>query len=1113
MRRSNLSPVERNKGNRVVGRCLTLALILAASLLSAAQPAVAAGEGPQWTVSSVSRPTNFAPGDESGEDFYLVTVTNTGATASDGSPITITDELPEGLSLDPRGASGVDEITSTRVLPGPQVSCVLAACTYTGVVVPEDVLILKIPVDVAASPPASCQVPEGAVSCVKNLVRVSGGGAPDAAVETPTAVSSSLARFGISPGGASTALSSTQAGAHPDVTTSIAFNTVNTKGSLAGDFKDTIDELPRGFASDFIDTPSCPAIDFTRVTCPIGTQVGIVTLNILTPGKTSSFPTTEPVYNLTPDPGDVAKIGFTVPGISSFAGSFTLRPGDYGANVTFPNGYEGVAEVDSVSLTVWGVPADPVHDPWRLVPGQGYRTLQGSPSDAPRVPFVTNPTLCGSAPLAAVFTVNSWEQPENYVSARMPFGPVVGCDRLGMEPVMTVESTTNRANSPTGLDLGLDIPQTYENAYGLATANLDRAVVTLPRGMTVNPSAGAGLQGCSEAQYAEEADPQLGETGGCPNESKLGTVHIQTPAVKEAATGSVYLAQPYANPLRTSAHPTGSLLALYIVARIPQRGIVVRAAGEVQADPITGQLVTSFAELPPLPFSTFTFKFDSGLTAPLVTPPGCGSYTAQAELTPWSTPSQILMPIIPSFPITAAFDGGACPAGAPPLKPQIVSGTEDNAGGAYSPFYLRIVRGDGEQELTKFSTTLPPGLSGNLTGIPFCPEADIQLAKQKTGGQEQAEPSCPPASEIGHTLVEAGVGSSLAQTPGKVYLAGPYNGAPLSIVSITSAKVGPFDLGTVVIRFALDINPLTAQVEVSGAQSDPIPHIIDGIVVHVRDIRVYMDRHDFTLNPTDCSQKSITNAITGAGANFADLADQDTVEISTPFEVADCASLAFKPTFSVATSAKATRANGTSLHVALGYPNAPQGTQANIRSVKVDLPKQLPSRLTTLQKACTSEVFDNNPSACPGASRVGIAKALTPILPVPLEGPAYFVSYGDLKFPELIVVLQGYGFTIDLHGETFISKKGITSSTFRTVPDQPVTSFELTLPAGPNSALAANGNLCTVKGGLKMPTALTAQNGLTIDQVRPIAVNGCPKAKKTPKFVRHHGRRTHRKRR
>jgi hypothetical protein len=423
----------------------------------------------------------------------------------------------------------------------------------------------------------------------------------------------------------------------------------------------------------------------------------------------------------------------------------------------------------------------------------------------------------------------------------------------------------------------------------------------------------------------------------------------------------------------------------------------------------------------------------------------------------------------------------------------VISGTQNNVGGSYSPFYLRIIREDGEREITKFTTVLPPGLTGNLTKIPFCPEADVEAARSATGAEEIEHPSCPASSEIGHTIVSAGVGTVLAQTPGKVYLAGPYHGAPLSIVSVTSAKVGPFDLGTVVIRFALRINPITAQPEVDSTGSDPIPHIIKGIVVHVREIRVYMDREKFILNPTNCAPMSITDTITGAGANPANPADQAPVSVTTPFQAADCSSLAFKPAFKVSTSGKSSRSKGASLSVKLAYPKAPQGTQANIRSVKVDLPKQLPSRLTTLQKACPDSVFNANPAACPAASIVGHATAITPILPVPLTGPAYFVSHGGAKFPELIVVLQGYGVTLDLHGETFISKAGITSSTFRSVPDDPIGSFELTLPQGPYSALAANGNLC--KSRLKMPTAFVAQNGAVIHQSTAISVTGCARHK------------------
>ena len=532
--------------------------------------------------------------------------------------------------------------------------------------------------------------------------------------------------------------------------------------------------------------------------------------------------------------------------------------------------------------------------------------------------------------------------------------------------------------------------------------------------------------------------------------------------------------------------------------------MLIKAPGEVEANPVTGQLVTTFdtsdAEHPgdglaPLPFSLLTFRFNQGAGAPLVTPNACGLYTVTAQLTPWSDPEGLpLTPPLAPFPISTGFDGGACPSGGvPPFKPQVVSGTENNVAGSYSPFYLRIVREDGDQELTKFTSIFPIGVTGNLTGIPFCPDADIEAARNTTGAEQLEHPSCPAASEIGHTLVGAGVGSVLAQAPGKIYLAGPYHGSALSVVSITAAKVGPFDLGAVVVRFALSINPITAQVEINGANSDPIPHIIKGIVVHVRDIRAYIDRSKFILNPTTCNPSSISETITGAGQNPANPADQMTVAASAPFQAADCSNLKFKPTFKVSTPAKTSRTEGTSLTVKLTYPIAPQGTQANIKLVKVELPKQLPSRLSTLQKACTEAEFNANPATCPSTSIIGHAKAVTPILPVPLEGPAYFVSHGGAAWPELIMVLQGYGFTIDLHGETLISKQGITSSTFHAIPDEPVTSFELTLPSGPYSALTGVGNLC--KGTLTMPTQFIAQNGMEVHQNTKVAVTGCPKKK------------------
>ncbi len=1079
------------------GVLATVAIIVGA-LLFMASPALAAEGGPQWTVTAVSAPTNFAPGDESGLDMYRVSVTNTGGASSDGTPITITDTLPAGLTLDYTGAEGYElPAEGGRTLgKGAPLACEGLVCTFSGSVIPDETLIVTIPVDVSVDPPSSCEVPAAeigsATSCVTNVVRVSGGGAPDATMETPTVVSSKEAPFGIAAGSATTALSSTQAGAHADLTTTIGFNTRDSEGELAGAPKEVVDDLPPGFAGDLVDTPTCPVAVFTRGECPIGTQVGITTLALFDRFHTEFF--TEPVYNLTPAPGDVAKLGFFAVALY-VQGDVTVQPGDYALQTRFENIAQSSVELEDTSLTVWGVPTASVHNAWRSNGEPRLNEKFGVSSPDPLVPYLSNPTSCTSEPVEATISARSWQAPEaEPAMARMPFGPFGYCDRLKLPSTFVVAPTTQEAYAPTGLDAEFGVHQTYENAEGLASAHLNKAVVTLPEGMTVNPSAGAGLGACTLQEYEREA-LETGTGQGCPNDSKLGSVRIQAPAIKEEAFGSVYLAQPYANQFSEPGHPSGSLLALYVVARIPNRGVIVKSAGKVEADPITGRLTTIFEELPQLPFTTFTLSFSQGQTSPLVTPPVCGSYTAKAELTPWSNLAEVVTDESPPFEILRGFGGGACPAGGvPPFAPVVSAGAENNDAGAYSQLDIHITRNDGEQEITGFSSQLPPGLTANLSGVPFCSEADIALARTKTGAEEEAESACPAASQIGETEVGAGVGSVLAYAPGKVYMAGPFEGAPFSVVAITSADVGPFDLGTVVVHLPLYLNPETAAVSIPAGSADQIPHIIRGIVIHVRDIRVYITRHDFTLNPTNCEPLTFAATVDGGGADPTNPADEMPVTVSDPFRVTACQALQFKPKFKVSTSSKTSRLNGASLSVKLTYPNAPQGTQANIKEVKVELPKRLPSRLTTLQKACTEQIFNANPASCPAASVIGHAKAVTPILPVPLAGPAYFVSHGGAKFPELIIVLQGYGVTIDLHGETYISKAGVTSSTFHAVPDQPVTSFELTLPTGAYSALSAHGNLCKPK--LLLPTVFIAQNGSEIHQATNITVGNCPKIKR-----------------
>jgi hypothetical protein len=923
--------------------------------------------------------------------------------------------------------------------------------------------------------------------------------------------------FGVEPGSFSVLPSLVGSGGHEDLTTSFSF-VHNAAGKSYNDVRSTVTELPAGFSGNNTAVPTCSpqqllgeaGMDSYLPACPLASQVGLITVDISASGHSLPLEETQPIYNMEVTSfGVTAELGFKVVGVLTQLLTVSVRPGDEGLTITASN-IEKKGEANKISATIWGLPASHEHDAER---GEtcGYEAEFppvchnefGGPQEAhiPIKPFLAMPTSCGV--FTAHFRAYSWEEPENVSEASSEIGPVSECERVPFNPSIEVQPSTRSAESPTGLEVSLVVPQTWENPYSIATSNLMDTKVTLPEGVTVNPSAGSGLGSCTPAQYAAETAESLpGE--GCPPESKIGSIDIETPVLAEKIVGAVYVATPFDNPFPEAGHPGGSLLALYIVAKNPARGIIVKVPGRIEPNPVTGQLTSTFENTPEQPFQKFTLRFRPGATAPLVSPPACGTYTTVGVLTPWSEPLEPRQ-VSNSFETTQGVREGPCPSGGiPPFKPQVVSGTQNNDGSSYSPFYLRILREDGEQEITKFTTVLPPGLTANLSGIPFCPDAQIERARQATGREELSEPSCPSASEIGHTLVGAGVGTVLAWTPGKVYLAGPYHGSALSLVSITSATVGPFDLGTVVIRFALRINPTTAQAEIDSTGSDPIPHIIDGIVVHVRDIHTYIDRPNFMINPTNCAALSITNTITGAGADPSNPADQTPVSVSTPFQAADCSSLNFKPSFKASTTGRTSRADGASLHVTLTYPKAPTGTQTNIAKVKVDLPKQLPSRLSTLQKACIDTVFNSNPATCPTASIVGHAKAITPILPVPLEGPAYFVSHGGAKFPELIIVLQGYGITINLHGETFISKKGITSSTFRAVPDNPVGSFELTLPQGKNSALAANGNLCNTK--LTMPTALTAQNGTTIHQNTKITITNCTKhhtTKTTPHKTKH----------
>lgn len=906
-----------------------------------------------------------------------------------------------------------------------------------------------------------------------------------------------------------------QAGAHPyEQVTHIVFKT--NPGRIAegvgfeqvsemATLKDVRVELPVGLVGSPAATPQCSRLSSEEFKCRPEAQVGTIEIES-SQNKTLGD---EPLFNLVPPNGVAAQFGAR---FSNFADAFidaNVRTGDdYGVDAESLD-ITSLAPVKAVTVRLWGVPAEASHNAERacVVEGEGYGT--GCTSEAEVVkPFLTMPTSC-LGPSNATLAVDAYQEPGAYVESTVHMPTITGCGAVQFSPGLSAQPTTASADSPTGLNVELSVPQD-ESPEGLASANLRKAVVTLPKGMTVNPASASGMVGCSPAQLGlttpvgttpihTTADP-----AECPGASEIGTVEVETPLLTHPLTGSVYLATPYENPF-------GSLLAIYIAVHDPASGVVVKLAGHVELGE-EGQLTTTFEENPQLPFSAFKLKFNEGPRAALKTPATCGSFQATSMLEPWSheAPGEVgtpdASPVSPSFQITVSPTGGACattPA-AEPNAPKLEAGSISTKAGSYSPFVTRVTREDGSQQLSSLTITPPPGLVGSVTGIPYCPESDIAAAAANSGATEQADPSCPADTEVGTVTVGSGAGSDPLYVGGKVYFAGPWEGAPFSFAVITPALAGPFDLGTVVVRAGIYINPNTAQVSVKSAT---IPQELKGIPLDIKSVAINLSRSNFTLNPTSCAPMAVTGDIVSTLGQSASMSDR--------FQVGGCEKLAFKPTFKVTTTAGHTRRFGANLRV-----NVTSGAgQANISSVFVELPKILAARDETLNKACSEAQFAANPAGCPAGSMVGSAIAYTPVLPVPLSGPAIFVSHGGAKFPDLDAVLQGDGVTVVLKGATEINEKTeVTSSNFNTVPDVPINSFQLTLPTGPYSALAATGNLCTEtvtkrvkakhhgktiwvnrhvkrKRELKMPTTITGHNSAVIKSTTIIAVEHCAKLK------------------
>jgi hypothetical protein len=861
----------------------------------------------------------------------------------------------------------------------------------------------------------------------------------------------------------------TQAGGHPyEWTTSFTLNTTETeinetpRRAADANLRDVETELPPGLIAGATATPRCPRYLVATEQCSPATQVG--ELEVV---DAAGDPFVEPLYNVTP-PADVpVELGAVAANLVRVYIDGNVRTGgDYGATAKVISTSEEDNIVSS-RVTIWGVPADPGHDGRRVCPVPGKQVPVGEvacPSSAPQTPLLTNPTSCPGTPLFAHMRADSWQAPGQFVSASSEIPATTGCSSLDFTPSITVSPDTSVADSPAGLAVNLEVPQN-ESPAGLSTSALKNTSVRLPIGVAVSASAANGLEACSEAQIGLHTS----EPARCPNGSKIGTVEVTSPLIADHLTGGVYVAKQQENPFN-------SLLAMYIVAEAD--GARVKLAGHVVPDQFTGQLTTTFEETPQVPFSDFKLTLFGGRRGALATPESCGTFSSEVSLSPWDGLAATSF----SEPFTTST---GCISG---FAPAFEAGTVSAQAGGYAPFTLSFSRSDSEENFAGATVTLPPGLIGKIAGVAQCSDAQLAAAAAKSGGAELASPSCPAGSQIGSVQTTAGPGPSPVSVSGKAYLTGPYKGGPYGIAVVVPAVAGPFDLGTVVIRQSLRIDPSDAHVTDT---SDPFPTILQGVPLRLKSVNVTLDRPGFTFNPTSCEAKTINATLQSTGgANAA---------VSSHFQAANCATLKFAPKFSASTVGKASKANGASLDVKVGYPTGPEGAYANIKAVKVDLPKQLPSRLTTLQKACLAATFEANPANCPKASNVGTATATTPVLNVPLTGPAYIVSHGGEAFPDLEIVLQGENVTLILVGNTQI-KNGITSSTFKTVPDAPVSSFELKLPTGPFSILGANVpqskkyNLCGQT--LPMPTQITAQNGAVIKQTTKIAITGCPKAKK-----------------
>jgi hypothetical protein len=1123
----------------------TASFIVAAALLLALALPVGAGAteapGVGWAVTGTNFPTNLQPG---GQGTIKLEVFNVGEEDSHGT-VTVTDVLPPGFTArEPEpGVGGAGELLAKENGINPQILHAAWHCTGNGggsapgvdgasVITCENdpTNLPTLPgggglptLDSSTTPgphgveerPAekpilpvigiAVNAPSG-IGTADNEVTVEGGGALSPAAATDLiAVSADPAAFSVANWDAWFSKADgeidTQAGSHPyELTTTTDFSTMLKEAGLfdVSEPRNVLVKLPPGVIGNPRAAAQCGRDRFDHEQqCPAASIVG--SINPLFGQLSGALGL--PIFNISPPRGGPAELGFNLQGIASFF-DFSLRTGgDYGIDTHIDNIPQ--REIADAIVTIWGVPADPSHDRWRRGQQGGcpVSQVETNPDCFPLgpnrelKPFLTLPTSC-AGPQHFPLTVNTWRDFDLSASSDVdthdavgaPTG-FIGCNRLPFAPAIAAKPTTNVTDSPSGLEVDIHMPDTGlgDPAAETSEADLKNTTVTLPEGMSVNPAGANGLGACSPAQVGlTSAVGQVPVTmtpdpAQCPNDSKVGSVTVETPLLDHPLEGSVYVAAPQQNPF-------GSLLALYIAVDDEASGIVLKLPGEVEANPVTGQLTTTFEENPQLPFEDFKLHFFAGAGAALRSPSVCGLYQSSTVMTPWSTPEGADTRPGDSFEATQAPGGGACPTSAAklPNAPSFSAGTISPKAGAYSPFVLHLARADGTQEFKEIDTTLPAGLIGKLAGVSECSDTQIAQAAARNGiGQgklEQQSPSCPASSEVGTVSVGAGAGPAPYYVPGHAYLAGPYKGAPLSLEIVTPAVAGPFDLGTVAVRTALYVDPESAQIH---AVSDEIPHVLQGIPLDVRSINLSLDRPNFTLNPTNCAKKTVLGSATSVLGQSAAL--------SAPFQVGECAKLGFKPKLAIKLKGGTQRHTFPALTATLTYP---QGSYANIASAQVTLPHSEFLEQGHIGTVCTRVQFAagaGHGEQCPQASVYGFARATTPLLDKPIEGPVYLRSSSH-SLPDLVAALNGQ-IDVDLDGRVDTGKGGGIRNTFEAVPDAPVSKFVLSLDGGKKGLLVNSENLCAKHAKTKAIADFTAQNGKVYDTT-PTVANSCKKAAK-----------------